>query len=103
MASINRIDIDQQALALYINTSPEARSLFARIGQDIRDEARTGASAISSKTDAIVSQVGTDTDGIFADVGYLRHHPGFFLWWYEVGTVRQAPRPHLRPALRLRY
>ncbi len=94
--------LDQAALRDYVNNSDESRRFFTRLGLDIRNEARQGARVISSKVDAIVSQVENDADGIYLDVGYKRHHPGFFLWFYEVGTVRDAPRPHLRPALRLR-
>lgn len=88
------------AVETYVNSSAEARAYMGWVGRQVRDEARGNARSISQKTDAIVSQVGSDTYGIYADIGYSRHHPGFFLWWYEVGTVRHGPRPHLRPALR---
>jgi hypothetical protein len=102
MARTHNIRLDRRAFEDFVNNSDESRRFFNKLGRDIRDEARTGARVISSKVDAIVSQVENDADGIYLDVGYKRHHPGFFLWFYEVGTVRDAPRPHLRPALRPR-
>lgn len=74
--------------------------LLGDIGRRVRDEARRNAASITSKTSAIVTESGSDSVGPFVDVGYSRHHPGFFLWWHEVGTRRHGARPHLRPALR---
>ena len=100
---MTRIKFDQAALRWYLTNSEDSKALFRKVSEEIRDEARQGAQAVSpNKTDAIVSQLGADSEGIYADVGYARHHPGFFLWWWEVGTVHHGPRPHLRPALRPR-
>lgn len=96
------VEIDRAALARYINTGADSVVFMRRLGNEVRDEARRNAGAISDKTDAIVSEMGADAGGIFTDVGYAKHHPGFFLWWWEVGTQYHAPRPHLRPALRPR-
>lgn len=78
----------------------ESKTYFAAIGREVRDRARANASGITDKTDAIISVPGEDSEGLFNDVGYSKHHPGFFLWWWEVGTTRHPPTPHLRPALR---
>lgn len=104
----SQFELNRRALQHYIDTSPESHRFFKQLGDDIRDEARDGAKAVTTgvtasgdpKVNAIVSQVGSDSDGIYVDVGYARHHPGFFLWWWEVGTVHHAAVPHLRPALR---
>lgn len=74
--------------------------LLNEVGRRVRDEARRNARSITAKTAAIVTESGSDAVGPFVDVGYLRHHPGFFLWWWEVGTRNHGARPHLRPALR---
>ncbi len=75
------------------------------VGNAVRDEARDNVpAALKNDTpdpeNAIVSQVGLDALGAYVDIGYDKEHPGFYLWWWEVGTKRHAPLPHLRPALR---
>lgn len=78
----------------------EGRDVLQSFARRVRDEARTNARAISNKTAAIATEDGTDSLGPYADVGYTKSHPGFFLWWWEVGTRNHPPIPHLRPALR---
>lgn len=54
----------------------------------------------SHRANAIVAVTGqSDEQGPYADVGYARNHPGFVLFWSEVGTANMSPRPHLRQAL----
>ncbi|MDT8915759.1 hypothetical protein [Amycolatopsis sp. PS_44_ISF1] len=83
----------------------QTRQFLDAVGMEIRDRARANArSAVPSSTDgdaitAIVSVPGEDDEGVYVDVGYAKHHPGFYLWWWEVGTQNHAARPHLRPAL----
>jgi transcriptional regulator GlxA family with amidase domain len=96
-------NLDLVALNRFVNTSAASAAIFQRVANDIRDEARVNAEPITSKTEAIESEMGTDALGIYADVGYRKRHPGFFLWWWEVGTRRHAARPHLRPTLRRRF
>jgi hypothetical protein len=73
--------------------------LLEEAGEAVRDQARVNASSISNDTDAIVSNdVESDSEGHYVDVGYDKHHPGFTLWWQEVGTSKFPPQPHLRPA-----
>jgi hypothetical protein len=96
---ITRVDIDMTVVRAMVN-GPGGRKLFGDIGRKIRDRARINARVISDKTDAIISVVDVDERGIRASVGYKKRHPGFYLWWWEVGTRNHAPRPHLRPALR---
>jgi len=74
--------------------------LLEEVGTRVRDNARSNARAIDEDdVEAIeTSEVGSDSEGEFIDVGYDRHHPGFVLWWHEVGTSKYPPRPHLRPA-----
>ena len=96
-----RFAADKAAIAA-ITGWGETQASIRKVGMEVRDAARSNAKAITSKTDAIVTQTGRDEQGVYADVGYARHHPGFFLWWWEVGTRFHAPRPHLRPALRPR-
>lgn len=92
------VRIDQAALASLVGRS----DLIHRVAREMRDEARETAREITSKTNAIEVEGGTDALGVYADVGYLRHHPGFFLWWHEVGTRNHPPTPHLRPTMRRR-
>ena len=95
------VQLDRMAVDRFLR-SAQTQDFIALLGIDVRDRARANAQVITSKTDAIVSKPGLDAEGVYTDVGYNKHHPGFFLWWHEVGTVRDAPRPHLRPALRPR-
>lgn len=92
--------LDHAALRRIVDHSPESRALFGKVARDIRDRARVNAESVSSKTDAIATELGVDDVGIYADIGYKRNHPGFFLWWHEVGTRNHPPTPHLRPAVR---
>lgn len=94
-----RIDIDDRAVQGLLH-GRDAEDYIATRGRDVRDRARQKASVISDKTDAIVSVPGEDVTSVYADIGYDKHHPGFFLWWWEVGTVNHRAIPHLRPALR---
>lgn len=92
--------LDDAALAQLL-AEGESHRYFAAIGREVRDRARVNARAISPKNaDAIISVPGQDDQGIYVDVGYSKHHPGFYLWWWEFGTKNHAARPHLRPALR---
>ena len=76
-----------------------ADDLLEEAGEKVRDQARSNARAISNDTDAIVStEVESDHEGHYVDVGYDKNNPGFVLWWHEVGTSQFPPRPHLRPA-----
>jgi HK97 gp10 family phage protein len=93
------LNIDRRALAALAN-GPEAQRALREAAIVIRDRARATASTFSTNSDAIEVETGTDGGGIYADIGYLKHHPGFYLWWQEVGTVNHPPRPHLRPAVR---
>jgi hypothetical protein len=97
--SLEEVRIDALAVAGLAHGQDAARYI-AKLGQDVRDRARLTAASISNKTDAIISVPGEDVTSVYADVGYDKHHPGFFLWWWEVGTVNHPPRPHLRPAFR---
>ncbi len=92
------VQLDRRAVERYLRSS-ETQDFIARLGIVVRDRARVNAQQITSKTDALISKPGMDGEGVFVDVGYNKDHPGFFLWWHEVGTVRHAPTPHLRPAL----
>lgn len=88
------------AAALESLVRTDGVAMLNEIGRRVRDEARRNAASITRKTAAIVTENGADALGPFVDVGYARHHPGFFLWWHEVGTRNHGARPHLRPALR---
>jgi hypothetical protein len=90
--------LDHAALASMVAQS----GIVQRVAREMRDEARLNAAPITSKTDAIAVEGGIDAISVYADVGYLRRHPGFFLWWHEVGTRRHPPTPHLRPTVRPR-
>lgn len=95
---MSTVNFDAAALAEFM-LGDEAKRFVNSIGREVRDRARTNAAPISDKTDAIISVPGQDDEGLYVDVGYSTHHPGFYLWWWEVGTVNHPPRPHLRPAI----
>lgn len=86
------------ALDSFMRTS-EPRRRIGEIGLRVRDRARVNATPISHNADAIIAVPGEDAQGVFVDVGYDKTHPGFVLWWHEVGTRNHPARPHLRPAL----
>jgi hypothetical protein len=96
-------ELDRAALARLFKSDT---AWLKDVGIKVRDLARANVpedlkgNRAPNAEQAIVSVVGGDEQGPFVDVGYSRHHPGFYLWWYEVGTPDAAPRPHLRPALR---
>lgn len=99
MADFN---LNRRALAALVN-GPAGQRVLQEAADRIRDRARGNAAAIQPGHEtAIVTEVGVDDEGAFADVGYDKTNPGFSLWWAEVGTVNQAPQPHLRPAIRPR-
>ena len=80
--------------------------VLRRAADAVRDEARTNVPSnlkgerSSQPEKAIISVPGSDADGPYVDVGYDKTHPGFYLWWHEVGTADSPPQPHLRPAVR---
>ena len=83
-------------------TSLEAMTegLLEQLGDDVAERAQANASWAGDRAEAITSvPADYDRDGPYVDVGYDKRHPGFVLWWSEVGTERFPPRPHLRPAL----
>lgn len=90
--------LSRQALNALLS-GPEGRRFFKKAADEIRDRARVNADGISTHTDAIISEVGVDSEGVYADIGYDKTNPGFVLWWHEVGTRDFPPRPHLRPAV----
>lgn len=92
--------IDQAALDGIVRRSGVVR----RVAREMRDEARDAASGIAgrSETHAIAVEDGVDAEGPYSDLGYRKDHPGFFLWWWEVGTKNHPPTPHLRPTMRPR-
>lgn len=75
------------------------RRVLGLVGSRVRDEARKSA-PFRKYAGAITTELGADSIGPFVDVGYAKSHPGFVLWWWEVGTRNHGARPHLRPALR---
>ncbi|MBP2323354.1 hypothetical protein JOF56_003739 [Kibdelosporangium banguiense] len=120
---MSRVHIDARALA-EIMRSDEAVRFMGTVGRQVRDRARANAKSVvpppgsepagkvrrdaqgrfvkgtDDPIDAIIAVPGKDEDSAHVDVGYSKHHPGFYLWWWEVGTQNHPARPHLRPALR---
>lgn len=91
--------IDQAALVGMVARS----GIVARVAREMRQEARVNAESLSSKTAAIDVEDGADALGIYSDLGYRKDHPGFHLWWNEVGTLHLPATPHLRPTMRRRF
>ena len=69
-------------------------------GRQVRDKARQNARSITSDVEVIEMEQGRDSEGFYVDVGYLKNHPNFTLWFHEVGTSKFPARPHLRPAIK---
>lgn len=84
------------------------RGWIQKVGNTVRDEARDNVVALphlsgarsATPEKAIIAVPGEDVTSVYVDVGYDKDHPGFYLWWAEVGTRYQPPTPHLRPAVR---
>lgn len=94
------VSIDRRALDRMVRTSPAAQAIFTRSAKAIRDQARANATSIDPvRTGALAYEVGEDEQGLFADIGYSKSHPGWVLWFHEVGTVNHPASPHLRPAV----
>jgi hypothetical protein len=98
-----RFDYDRRAADRLLRSDT---SWLRAVGNAVRDEARRNVDpSLEGKrapdaANAIVAIPGEDGTSPYVDVGYDKHHPGFYLWWHEVGTEDNAPRPHLRPAVR---
>ena len=96
----SEVTIYHHELAKMVNFSPQSVALFEAAGKRIRDQARSNAGSISAtRANAIDTDLDRDSEGLYIDVGYNKHHPGFVLWWAEVGSRHQSPSPHLRPAV----
>ena len=93
--------LNERALADLID-GPGGRRVLTAAAEQVRDEARMNAAHISEKRAKAISNAPPERDasGTYVDVGYLRDHPGFVLWWHEVGSSQIPADPHLRPALK---
>lgn len=99
--SLEGLDLDRAAIES-IERGPLVAQVLRVAGDKVRDRARDNARDISADlADAIwTSEPQEDIiEGAYIDVGYKRNHPGFVLWWHEIGTIDFPARPHLRPAL----
>ena len=95
------IDWDAAALASLAEL-PAVAEFIEDVAGKVAKQARGNASGHypgTSRTRGIEAESGRDSRGVYSDVGYTRTHPGFVLWWSEVGTQKMSPRPHLRAAL----
>lgn len=82
-----------------LERSEDVQAVVELAAERVRDKARQNARPITSDTDAIASTPASqDAEGVYADVGYDKRHPGFVLWFHEVGTFKIPANPHLRPA-----
>jgi hypothetical protein len=89
---------NRQALEA-LERSREVEELVEDVAQRVRDIAESNAKTSGLKGGALVAtEAAEDMEGVYADVGYDKHHPDFTDWWHEVGTRDFPPRPHLRPA-----
>lgn len=98
------LNLDRWALERMVHQSAAGRAVLTAAATRVRDDARSNARGINAgqkgRDDAIRYELGDDAEGVYADVGYAKHHPGFVLWWAEVGTRNQPAQPHLRPAVK---
>jgi len=93
--------------------SPAMANMLDGVGRKLAAEARRNARTIfpehgpgkpvGKKKTAIergvIRKPGRDNEGHYIDVGFHTGHAGFVLFWAEVGTETQPPRPLLRSAL----
>lgn len=82
--------------------SPELGEFVHKAARAVAKEAKAnvvGHYPSTRRAKAIDTDSGMDAQSAYADVGYTASHPGFVLWWSEVGTQDMSPRPHLRAAL----
>lgn len=85
-----------------IGRSTEMAVFLTRVAENVAEQARRNARGHFPGTDrvqGIDTDFGVDEVSAYANVGYAKTHPGFVLWWSEVGTQKMSPRPHLRAAL----
>lgn len=85
-----------------IGTMPELERFVGDLGQQVADRANARAAALfkdrgGSGVGSIESKVERDERGVFARIGYPAQY--WYMNLHEVGTSRERPRPHLRPAL----
>ncbi len=75
--------------------------MLSDVADSIKDTARVNAQSIDTRLAKAIDTSGPqrDAEGTYVDVGYNENHPGFVLWWHEVGTVDFPAKPHLRPAV----
>lgn len=94
-----RVRLDPKAIKS-LEYTPAGAVLVGMVARRVRDKARENARPIApDRVEAIVSTgAQRDADGVYADIGYDKSHPGFVLWWHEFGTRLFPARPHLRPA-----
>lgn len=95
-----RLDLDPDALT---RLAEQSAAVIDKAAIKVAQRARANVRAHypgTKRAAAIEAVTGlSDADGPYADVGYLKRHPGMVLFFSEVGTVTMAPRPHLRQAL----
>lgn len=95
------VELNQSAIAA-LGRSASMSALLDNVAERVATQARrnvTGHFPGTARAEGIAVVSGVDQVSAHADVGYLRNHPGFVLWWSEVGTRKMSPRPHLRVAL----
>jgi hypothetical protein len=94
-------NFNQAALAS-LNTAPELVRFVGDLGGQVAERANANAARLFTDqggggVGAVESRIERDDDGVYAWVGYPPEY--WYMWLGELGTERQRPRPHVRPAL----
>ena len=96
-----KVQLDAAAIE-ELGRRPEVAAFVEKVATGVRNQARDSVKGHYPGTKrgrAIAVESGRDEISAYSDVGYTKTHPGFVLWWSEVGTQKMSPRPHLRAAL----
>ena len=92
---------DRKAIESILHAN-ETRRMVEKATTKVQTTTRENVQKIypgTTRTKGIGAESGEDSESVYGIVGYTKDHPGFVLWWTEVGTRKMRPRPHLRAAL----
>ena len=85
-----------------IGRGRELEAYVAALGEEVAARAKARAEKLfvdrgGGGIDSIASRIERDDKGVYARIGPDAAH--WYMWLHEVGTVRERPRPFMRPAL----
>lgn len=95
------INFDQAALKA-LEDEASVHAFVADLGQQVAERANSNAARLfkdegGGGVGSVESRMERDERGPYAWIGYPPEY--FYMWFGELGTQRERPRPHIRPAL----